>query len=71
MEAQEFISRKAAPVTNVPLKDLKTKPNNLIACIGRKRQIIIPNGDDHLEVGDSVIVVTKGHVIDSFTDILA
>ena len=71
VEAQEFIIRKEAPFTNVPLKDLKTKPNNLIACIGRKRQIIIPNGDDHLEVGDSVIVVTKGHVIDSFTDILA
>lgn len=71
IEALEFIIRKESRFTNVPLKDLKTKPNNLIACIGRKRQIIIPNGDDHLEVGDSVIVVTKGHVIDSFSDILA
>lgn len=71
VEAQEFIIRKECQFTNVPLKNLKTKPNNLIACIGRKRQIIIPNGDDHIEVGDSVIVVTKGHVIDSFSDILA
>lgn len=71
VEAQEFIIRKECQFTNVPLKDLETKPNNLIACIGRKREIIIPNGDDHIEVGDSVIVVTKGHVIDSFSDILA
>lgn len=70
IEAQEFIIRKECRFTNVPLKDLETKPNNLIACIGRKREIIIPNGDDHIEVGDSVIVVTKGHVIDSFSDIL-
>ena len=53
----------------VPLRELRTKKNNLIACIGRKRRIIIPNGEDHLEVGDSVVVVTMDH-IDKFSDIL-
>ena len=53
------------------MKDLPTKPNNLIACIGRHRRIIIPNGDDHLEVGDSVIVIAKEHTINDFKDILA
>lgn len=69
--AQEYIIKKACEFTNVPLKNLPTKPNNLIACIGRKRRVIVPNGDDHLEVGDSVIIVTKEHTIKDFKDILA
>ena len=64
VEALEFIVKCECSFTNV-----RTKKNNLIACIGRKRQIIIPNGEDHLEVGDSVVVVTMDHV-DKFNDIL-
>lgn len=71
IEALEFIIKKECEYTNIPLKDLPTKKNHLIACIGRKRRVIIPNGDDHLEVGDSVIVVTKDHIISNFRDILA
>ena len=69
VEALEFIIKSECRFTNVPLKNLKTRQNNLIACIGRNRRIIIPNGEDHLEVGDSVIVVTKDH-INNFSDIL-
>lgn len=71
IEAQEYIIKKECEFVGIPLKDLPTKPNNLIACIGRKRQVIIPNGDDHFEVGDSVIVVTKEHTIKDLRDILA
>ena len=71
LEAMEFIIKKESCLTNVPLKNLPTKPNNLIACIGRNRRIIIPNGEDHLEVGDSVIVITKDHIINDLKDILA
>ena len=71
VEAMEFIIKQKCDFTNIPLKNLPTKPNHLIACIGRKRKIIIPGGEDHIEVGDSVIVVTKEHIINKFTDILA
>lgn len=71
VEAQEFIIKKECEFTNVPLKDLNTKSNTLIACIGRRGRVIIPNGEDHLEVGDSVIVITKEHVVTNFRDILA
>lgn len=71
VEAQEFIIKKDCKYTNVPLKDLPTKENTLIACIGRKRKIIIPNGDSHMEVGDSVIVITKNCPIDNLSEILA
>jgi trk system potassium uptake protein TrkA len=70
VEALEFIVKEETDYTNIPLKDLKTKPNNLIACIGRKRQIIIPNGNDSIQPGDSVVVVTKSKKIQDITDIL-
>lgn len=70
IEALEFIIQKESEYTNIPFKELKFKKNNLIACIGRKRKIIIPNGDDHIEVGDSVIVVTMDHKVNHFRDIL-
>lgn len=70
VEALEFIIRKECSYTNIPLKDLKIKKNLLISCIGRKRKVIIPNGEDHFEVGDSVVVVTKDEVIHDFRDIM-
>ena len=70
VEALEFIIKKECEYTNVPLKDLPIKKNNLIACIGRRRKVIVPNGDDHLEVGDSVMVVTKDRIVSNFSDIL-
>ena len=50
---------------------METKPNNLIACIGRKRQIIIPDGDESIQVGDSVVIVTTQKKVKDITDILA
>ena len=52
------------------LKDLKTKPNVLIACIIRGGKIIIPRGDDRLEAKDSVIVVTANQYLRDLSDIL-
>ena len=71
VEALEFIIRAETRYTGVPLKDLQIRSNNLIACIARKRQIIIPGGNDCMEVGDSVIVVTMDSHIEDLEDILA
>lgn len=70
VEALEFLVKDKADYTNIPLKDLKTKENTLIACIGRNRKIIIPNGNDSIQVGDSVVIVTKGKKLQDITDIL-
>ena len=70
VEALEFIIRSETKYTGVPLKELSLRSNNLIACIARKRQIIIPGGDDCMEVGDSVIVVTMDSHIEDLEDIL-
>lgn len=66
----EFIVKKETRYTNVPLKELQLKSNNLIACIARKRNIIIPNGDDSIQVGDNVIVITMERQIRDIEDIL-
>lgn len=57
-------------IPNIPLKNLSTKQNNLIACIGRRGKIIIPNGDDHMEVGDSVVVINMDQKINDLRDIM-
>lgn len=70
VEALEFLVKEETNYTNVPLKDLKTKANTLIACIGRNRQVIIPNGSDSIQVGDSVVIVTKNKKLRDIADIL-
>lgn len=70
VEALEFVVKEDTRYTNIALKDLKTKPNNLIACIGRKRQTIIPSGHDSIQVGDTVVVITKEKKVQDITDIL-
>ena len=71
VDALEFIIREKTSYTGIPLKDLPIKENRLIACIVRKRQVIIPGGNDTMEVGDSVIVICKGWRLEDLKDILA
>lgn len=70
VEALEFIIKKETNYTDIPFKDLATKPNNLIACIVRNRQIIIPNGNDCMKVGDNVIIVTMEKQIKDIEEII-
>lgn len=71
VEALEFVIKAECNFTNIPLKQLKIKKDYLVACIGRGRRVIIPNGDDHLEVGDNVVVVTTNRGLDDIAEILA
>ncbi len=70
VEALEFSIHEDAPVVGIPLADLKLKKNVLVACIYRSGSIIIPNGQSVIEVGDSVIVVTKEQGFEDIRDIL-
>ena len=70
IEAMEFIVQEPTQYTDIALKDLKTKANCLIACIGRGQDIIIPGGDDWIEVGDSVIIISLERKIQILEDIL-
>ena len=65
VEAVEFKVREKSAIVGVPLKNLKTRQNLLLATIIRNEKIIIPGGNDTIEIGDNVIVVTlEGHLSD-------
>lgn len=67
VEAIEFDIKEDSAVTNVPFKDIKLKDELLIAFISRNGRIIIPGGQDFIQKGDTVMIITK-HT--GFTDIL-
>jgi trk system potassium uptake protein TrkA len=70
VEALEFYVRTNARLVGVPLEKLKIKPNLLVSCINRKGKIIIPNGQDYIQVGDTVIIVTTNKGLNDLNDIL-
>lgn len=69
-EALEFIIREKSPVVGIPLSQLRLKDNLLIGCINRRGQITIPRGQDTIQVGDTVIVVTTQPGLHDIQDIL-
>jgi len=71
-EALEFEVDEDTPHLSRTLSELKLKPNILLACIARGRQIIFPSGGDWLQKGDTVVVVTTAdRVIVELKDIFA
>ena len=58
VEALEFKVREDAACVNVPLKDLRLKPNILISAIVRGSKSIIPGGDTRILPGDHAVIVT-------------
>ncbi len=69
-EALEFCVRSESTVTSTPLSKLSLLDNLQIVCIYRDNKLIIPNGSDTIEVGDTVIVITKHKGLTDLTDIL-
>ncbi len=59
VEALEFLISEDFKKNGVPLKNLELREDTLIGAIIRNSSVIFPGGDDTLEVGDSVIVVSK------------
>ena len=51
--------------------ELKLRKNLLIAALMRKGKIIIPRGQDQIQPGDTVIVVTSHTGLHDIKDILA
>lgn len=70
VEALEFIVSKTAKVIGRPLKDLEIKKNLLVCSIRRGHRVITPSGEDVLQSGDSVIVVTTDLGLDDLDDML-
>ena len=57
-EALEFVIKGKSEVTDIPLQELQLKPHILVCAINRKGKIIIPKGQDCIQEGDSVVIIT-------------
>ena len=71
-EAMEFAVDSETLFCSTPLKRVKLKRNILLVAISHGRQVEIPNGDSHFEIGDRVVIVNSGeNVIMCLNDIFA
>jgi len=59
VEALEFKVSDETSYTGKPLKELQISKDALIAAIIKNKEVIIPTGDDVINVNDEVIIVTK------------
>ena len=69
-EALEFRIREDSPVVGIPLAELNLKKSLLVSCVNRNGEIRIPRGQDTMQVGDTVIIVTTQKGLHDITDIL-
>ena len=70
-EALEFNIRDNSPVVGIPLAELNLKSNLLVCCLARKGTVRIPRGQDTIQVGDNVVIVTTNKGLRDIRDILA
>lgn len=70
VEASEFIVKENSPIAGKPLMELKFKENILIASISRGDDVIIPRGQDVIQVGDAVVIVSKQLGLHDVMDVL-
>ena len=69
VEAAEYTVGEDSPVTEIPLMNMKKKPDILIAAIIRDGKVLIPRGSDVILTGDRVVVVSRAKAIDGLSDI--
>ncbi len=70
-EALEFkINEAVAGITDIPLKKLKKKADCLVCCIVRDENVIIPSGNDSIQKGDTVVVISLEGKMNSIKDII-
>lgn len=69
-EALEFSIRDNSPVVGVPLSELNLKKNLLVGSLNRNGKVKIPRGNDTIQVGDTVIIVTTHKGLKDISDIL-
>ncbi len=69
VEALEFMVNENTKNVGKPLSQIHTKKNILIGGILRNYKLIIPKGQDTLEVGDRVIIIAYDIILNKLNDI--
>ncbi len=69
-EAAEFILGERSQLCGKTLREITLRADVIIACVSRKSEVIIPDGNTSLEAGDSVIVISAGSGVSDLDEIL-
>ena len=69
-EACEFVVTASTRHLDMPLKSLRIRKDALVASIARAGQVLIPDGNECLKIGDTVVIVVEtGTPLISLNDI--
>ena len=68
-EAIEFVAGKNTAHLREPFRNVRFRKGFLVATIVREKEIIIPSGSDHIEEGDSVILISSGQRVTDLNDV--
>ena len=71
VEVLEFKIDKATDGLDIAIQDLKIRRNVLLASITRRGESFIPGGNDCIQLGDTVLVITTETGIGRFAEIFA
>ena len=69
-EALEFIAKKGDPYIGIPLKHLSVRKGALVAIILHKAKVIVPFGDDVIEAGDHVVIISTASGISDLNEVI-
>jgi len=70
-EITEIIADSASDILNIKIKKLGLPKDVIIATIVRKKEVVIPHGNDIIREGDRVIVISKNKNISSLNEVAA
>ena len=69
-EALEFIARPNDPYIGIPLKNLSMCPGTLVAVIVHQGKVIVPFGEDMIQAGDNVIIMSCENGIGDLNEVI-
>ena len=69
-EALEFVPKASDPYIGIPLRDLNIRRGTLVAVIVRQGRVIVPFGNDHIEAGDSVVIIACESGINDLNEVI-
>jgi len=70
VEALEFKVSESSVCVGKALKDMKLKPNTIVAALSRGKQTIIPDGNTQICPGDHAIIIAKAGRLKELDDII-
>jgi trk system potassium uptake protein TrkA len=70
-EITELIADSSSNILNIKIKKLGLPKDVIIATIVRKKEIVIPHGNDIIREGDRVIIISKNKNFSSLDEVAA